>query len=190
MNTPTLFERELGKSIRTKFGEKTKVVRFADDDEVNNVFIVSGMNHPIEGVISYGSIGLSRFPQRVEKTELKVEIVAACAAVTPNVDNLVASCVFDSVKNGSRIGYGSCISDIVVQYGISNTLKHVVFVAPFLWHGMDKLTVEGETIHCLMMLPISDAERQYLEARGIDALENVFNEKQIDIFDINRPSVL
>ncbi len=40
------------------------------------------------------------------------------------------------------------------------------------------------------MLPISDAEKAYLEINGIDALETLLNDRQIDLFDINRPSVL
>jgi antitoxin YqcF len=190
MSTPTPLERELGRSIRSRFGAQTKVIRFADDKEINEVFVVSGNNCPVEGVTSYGSVGLSRNTQRLNAEGVKVEIVAACESKTPNFDSLVASCVFDSVKNGSNIVYGSCIADILVQYQISDTLKHVTFVAPFLWQGLDKISVEGEIIYCLMMLPISDAERQYLNEYGIDALESIFNEKQIDVFDINRPSVL
>jgi hypothetical protein len=190
MSTPTPFERDLGKFIRSTFGAETKVVRFADDEELNDVFIVSGSNFPIDGVTSYGSVGLSRNAQNAGETVVKVEIVAACATVTPHIDNLVASCVFDSVRNGSSIVYGACIADIIAQYNISDNLKHVTFVAPFLWQGLDKIIVDGQPVHCLMLLPISDAEKDYLGAHGLDALENLFNEKQIDIYDINRPSVL
>jgi len=40
MYSPTPFERKLGKTIRSKFGAKAKVVRFADDEEAQEVFIV------------------------------------------------------------------------------------------------------------------------------------------------------
>jgi hypothetical protein len=55
---------------------------------------------------------------------------------------------------------------------------------------LDRIVAEGETVHCLMLLPISDAERTYLATRGIDALEKLFEERQIDIYDINRASAL
>lgn len=190
MSTPTPFERELGKTIRSRLGTGTKVVRFADDEEVNEVFIVSGNDCPVGGVISYGSVGLSRKFQHTGAESVKVEIVAACAAVTPYIDNLVASCVFESIKNGTNIRYGSCIADIVAQYRISDTLRHVTFVAPFLWQGLNQLTVDGNEIYCLMMLPVSDAEKRYLEQHGIDALEELFDKMQIDIYDINRASAL
>jgi hypothetical protein len=190
MNTPTPFERELGKLVRLKLGEQTKVVRFADEGEINDVYIVSSLNFPVDGVSSYASVGLSRNMQGIGVKGVKVEIIAACATLTPDFDNLVASCVFDSIKNGSNIVYGASIANVIMQYQISSSLKHVVFVTPFLWHGMDKFLVENEAVFYLMMLPISDNERLYLIDRGIDELEKVFNDKQIDIYDINRPSAL
>ena len=190
MNTPSPFERDLGKVIRAEFGAETKVVRFGDDDGANDCFIVSGADCPVDGVTSYGSVGLSRHSQRAGTTNMKVEILAACASVTPHIDNLLASCVFDCVKNGASIIYGARISNIVSQYGISSTLEHVTFVAPFLWQGLNRLEVLGQDIHCLMMLPISDSELAYLESHGIDALEALFDEHQIDIFDISRQPVI
>lgn len=176
--------------MRSAFGAETKVVRFGDDDGVSDCFVVSGANCPVEGVTSYSSVGLSRTAQRVGSAEVKVEVVAACASDTPHIDNLVASCVFESVKNRTSIIYGAQIPDIVDQYGISRTLRHVTFVAPFLWHGLGKLEVDGQIIHCLLMLPISDAEQAYLKRHGIESLEALFDEAQIDIYDINRSSVL
>ena len=190
MSTPSPFERDLGKAIRSAFGAETKVVRFGDDDGGHDCFIVSGVDCPVPGVTSYGSVGLCRTIQKAGTVDVKVEILAACASGTPNIDNLVASCVFESMKNGQAIVYGAHIPDIMAQYGISHSLKHVTFVAPFLWQGLNKLVVGEEIVHCLMMLPISDAEKDYLEAHGIDALEALFDEKQIDIFDINRPSAV
>ena len=190
MNDPSPCERKLGNTIRSIFGGRSKVVLFGDDDGTNTCFIVSASDCPVNGVTSYASVGLSRIAQEVGPLDIEVEIVAACASITPHVDNLVASCVFEGIKNGVNISYGSIIKDIIVQYNISATLKHVTFVAPFLWDNLNKLEVEGKSIYCLMMLPISDAEISYLVEHGIDALEELFYENQIDVYDINRPSAI
>lgn len=190
MMTPTTFEKDLGRLIRSRFGENTKVVRFGDDQEEQCTFIVSGVDCPERGVTSYGSVGLYKAPQRVGGSQILVEIVAACASATANIDNLLASCVFDAIKNRSQVIYGSFIENIALQYGISSTLNHVAFVSPFLWDDLDKLEVEGRSVYLLLMLPISDAELSFLKGNGIDALEKRFSENQIDIFDINRPSVV
>jgi hypothetical protein len=190
MTKPTPFESELGKKIRSKFGQNTRVVRFADDDEENFVFIVSGLDCPTEGVTSYGTVGLYKHLQNAGQAKVSVEIVTACATATPHIDNLIASCVFESIKNRSDIIYGSLLRNILDQYEVSRSLMHVTFVSPFLWEGLNKVVVEDVSIHCLMMIAISDAEALYLESHGIDALERRFSEEQIDLFDINRSSVI
>jgi antitoxin YqcF len=190
MPTLTSFERALVKTFRASFGQNTQFRGYGDDDERNTVIIVRGIDFPVVGVTSYASVGLYKNIQDARQVEVMVEIVAACATATPHVDNLVASCVFDSVKNGSSVIYGSCIRNIIPQYEISQTLKHVTFVAPFLWEELSKIEIEGSPVYCLMMLPISDAEAQYLQGNGIDALERHFTEKQIDVFDISRPSAV
>ncbi|WP_376749287.1 suppressor of fused domain protein [Anaerospora hongkongensis] len=40
-----------------------------------------------------------------------------------------------------------------------------------------------------MAVPISDKEFEYAIEHGTDALENLFEEVQIDIFDLKRKSV-
>jgi len=190
MRSPTAYELELGRFLRSRFGADTKVVRFADDEHENDAFIVSGYDCPYEGVTSYGSVGLSNRDQFSGSLPVRVEILAACASSADFIDNLVASCVFDSLKNGTNIVYGAVIRDLAVQYNASSTLKHVTFVSPFLWNDLNKVDLSGKTIHFLLMLPISDAELDYLAECGIDALEKTFDEKQIDIFDINRPSAI
>jgi len=187
---PSAFERDLGKSIRSRLGDETKVVRFGDDDGVNDCFIVSGFNCPIEGVTSYSSIGLSRTTQKLGIADVRVELITACASGTPHVDNLMASCVFECFRNGTNISYGSLITNIVSQYRISDTLRHVTFVSPFLWHGFNRLEVGAQDIHFLLMLPISESEKIFAENNGIDALENVFNKAQIDIYDVHRSSII
>lgn len=186
MDKPTELEIEFSRKLRDKFGHDTRAVRFADDEEANSVFVISAVNCPVAGVNSYGSIGLYKHAQHMSDKQISVEIVAACASSTPHMDNLLASCVFDSIKNGSNIVYGSCIRNIVAQYEISSTLQNVTFVSPFLWNDLNKVVVGNTVIYYLMMLPISDSEALYLQTNGIEALERRFNDAQIDIFDINR----
>ena len=47
----------------------------------------------------------------------------------------------------------------------------------------------GKSVAWLMAVPISECEYRYAEAEGPDRLEDLFEQQQIDIFDINRPPV-
>lgn len=191
MPEPVDFERSVARAIAKRFGTEVAAARYHDDDEKVSLVVVRGRDCPVEGVTSYGTSGLHRVLTPSANGEmLQCELVAACASVTPEIDNCVSSCVIEVLKNGGVISYGTYIENLVQQYAISETMAHVTFVSPFLWDDMNVLEVEGSKIYILMMVPISDAELDYLRENGIDALERMFTEHDIDIFDINRESVV
>ena len=69
-------------------------------------------------------------------------------------------------------------------------MQHILFIPPFLWE--DKLTTlsfNDKKIAWLLVIPISEKELEYAKKHGTDALENLFEEYQIDIFDLKRKSV-
>lgn len=188
MRKPTEYETAVGRYVRSQFGDKTKVIRYGDDTGKEDVFLASGEDVPVEGVTSYGTVGLSKYIQHSGTTPVHVELLGACATDVPVFANVVTSCVFDHIHNGTNIAYGSYIENILDQYAISTTLRHVTFVAPFLWEGFAAREIVDVKIHWLLVLPISNAELVFLESNGVEALENLFEQKQIDIYDINRPS--
>ena len=70
-------------------------------------------------------------------------------------------------------------------------LEHILFVSPFLWEDRLKtLNFEDKKVAWLLAVPISEKEFKYAKDKGKDALEELFEEKQIDIFNLYRKSVL
>ena len=70
-------------------------------------------------------------------------------------------------------------------------MKHLFFTSPSLWQdNLETLDLETKKVAWLMAVPISEAERQYKEANGADALEDLFEEHQVDILDLTRKSVV
>jgi antitoxin YqcF len=187
---PAEFERQLGRHIRAQLGAKTKVVRYGDDDGRQDVFLVSALDVPCAGVTTFGTVGLSNRSQQFHDKEVFVEVLGACASATSRFDNLIASCAFASLKGGTSVVYGGIIENILDQYQLSARLRHVTFVAPFLWAGFEPFDVQGKQIHWLAAVPISDAELKYLREEGIDALEDLFEKNQINLYDIDRRSAL
>ena len=48
----------------------------------------------------------------------------------------------------------------------------------------------GQTIHCYWFIPITEKERDYKIDKGCEALEQLFEEKQIDYLNPNRDCVV
>lgn len=149
---------------------------------------------PVEGITSYSSVGLSSVPQRVGDRAVPVELIGACASDVPTFGDVIASCVVTRTVTGANFVYGTLIEELRTLRSISTTLRHVTLVAPFLWDsfggGIAKDRVGKSDVYWLMVLPISDAERDFLRNSGIEALEELFEEAEIDVFDINRPSAV
>lgn len=79
----------------------------------------------------------------------------------------------------------------ISEYYPDLTCKHVMLVTPFLWdRDLQKQVIEGLSHLWLQVVPITDEEADYLMRHGSDALESIFEEHQIDLFDLNRPSCL
>lgn len=69
-------------------------------------------------------------------------------------------------------------------------MKHVLFVTPTLWGELKSKEFEEKKVVWLMLVPISENEYKFAEEKGSDALEDLFVEKQIDVYDLNRASVV
>jgi hypothetical protein len=66
-----------------------------------------------------------------------------------------------------------------------------MFLPPFLWE--DKLTslkLASKTVHFLLCVPITEAELAFKIRNGTSALEKLFEEQEINIFDLDRKSVV
>jgi hypothetical protein len=61
---------------------------------------------------------------------------------------------------------------------------------PFLWDGFKTLEIENKSIAWLLIIPISEKEKEYANVNGWEALEDKFEEFNIDIFNLYRRSVI
>jgi len=184
------FERSVGRYVQDIFGPDASALLYGDDDNEYSVAILHGPDCPDWGTTSYSTVGLSNFFQDVNGASVRVEVISASATEVVDYPLALSSCFFEHVKNSTNIIYGTVIPDILEQYNLSPTLKHFTFVAPFLWQGLSRAKIAGEDVLWLYAIGITDAERRFLAANGIDELEKLFVEQQIDLFDISRASVV
>lgn len=82
------------------------------------------------------------------------------------------------------------MKDIVGRYIEKVEMKHILFTDPFLWDNINSIDIEDTKVAWLLAVPISEKEYLYAQEKGTDALEKFFEFENIDIFDLNRKSIL
>lgn len=186
--------RQLAGIVAKAFGyARPTVRRYFDDGETHRVDIAQADDSPWPGVTSHGTLGLSDYPLIDDGVEfpLRCELVGACAASYKLFPNIMATCAFNIMRQKWFVSPGRLFPDVVAVYYPASPMKHVMFLEPFPWD--DALTaaeLPGKTVAWLLVIPVSDAEMQYGQSAGADALRDVFKREQIDFFNLERPSVL
>jgi antitoxin YqcF len=186
----TEFERSVGRHVQRAFGGSATARAYGDDFGEYKVAVVRGPDCPSAGITSYSTVGLANFLQDAGRTQVRVEVVGAAPSIVDDYALTISSCFFEHVRNSSPLVYGAVIRDIVAQYGLSASLPHFTFVAPFLWPSLSRAQIADQEVYWLYAIPISEPEAGYISSHGIDALEGVFEAEQVDLFNLERLSVV
>jgi hypothetical protein len=66
-------------------------------------------------------------------------------------------------------------------------MKHVLFTEPFPDTPVEKsLQLPDRLVTWLMMVPIADSEYEFAKSNGWEALGQIFEDHDIDIWDLER----
>lgn len=182
----------IAKAAFDAFGGKPSVTKYWDDKNESSIDILSCGGRPYNGVTSHSTIGLSSYSigYTTDSTPLRIEIVGACASGYDCFRNILASCAFNIINTKFKCYPGAIFENIVKFYMHDSLMRHILFVSPFLWENRLKtLNFEDKKVAWLLAVPISEEEFKYAKDKGTDALEELFDEEQIDIFNLNRKSV-
>lgn len=170
------------KRIRTHYDEK----------ETSSVCIFYGDNVPCEGMVTYATIGVSDAELSINGIPLsqRIEILTAGLASDVLLPNVLATVAFDVLKDGREIYPGAVFEGAYAMYFPGKSIRHALFVDPFLWPKISSLDLPGKYVTFLQMIGVSDQEAKLLEDMGYDSLTTLFEEKDLDIFDLNRRSIV
>ena len=183
--------KQIAKHALNFIGGIPTVNCYNNDDQSKQIDIMCCKESKYSDTNSYASIGLNDFDGGVisENLSVRIELIGVAPANSDYMGNVVASAAFEIIDNGS-FAYGDVIQNVVSAYCPDTDLKHVVLVSPVYWNEYTPF-VEGDiSVSWLMMIPVTTDEMQYIENYGIDAFEKLMVEKQIDILDLHRPSVI
>ena len=187
--------KELAKYITTIVGINRTVQRYWDDKKENYLDIFT-CDDPIYPKIKiYGTIGLSDHPNAVEMKNgehknVPIELLMSGYSNFEKIPNILSTCGFYMLKNQWTCQWGSVFMRMVDFY-YQKEMQHVVFDSPFLWENkLEPLTLTSKTVHWLHAILISEKELEYRNKNGFNALRDLFEKKEVDIFDVDRKSII
>lgn len=174
------------------FEGKPQVLRYWDNSESKFVDLVSSVDQPCDGVTSFGTVGLSDYPliQDGKEFPARLEIVGAVESNTAFFAEILTTAAFQVINQQWFCCPGSILQNVIDMYIPSLEMKHLLFTSPFLWDDFSSTDFDDITVAWLLAIPISDNEKKYADVNRYEKLEELFEEKEIDIYDLNRSSIL
>ncbi len=175
------------------FGGKPEITRYHDESGKHQVDVLHCPDSPEHEVDSFATVGLSDHPRKVEGMDqpVRVELVGGCGSRwAETFSSILSTAAFCSIKEGWPVYPGAVFADLVTMYGVSRTMHHVMFTEPFPWDDLEPVKLPEKEVLWLMMVPVSESEAAYAEEHGFEALESLFEEKEIDVFDLDRTPVV
>lgn len=145
---------------------------------------------PYPGVTVFTTIGLMDHISRKEGGfNLYCEVIGTAYTEFPQYKECVNNIACELLKNPSKLREFSLIPDVFRNTDLS--MSSIFLSHPFIFEGkLDYFNEKDHGIGWLMAIPITKKEEAFLQFNGVEALETLFEEHQIDIFDLNRPSVV
>ncbi|MBC1458179.1 suppressor of fused domain protein [Listeria newyorkensis] len=185
--------QQVAKHIFENVGGKPKVIKYKDSNETSAIDIFMSEDKPQDGVTTYATIGLSESSIGLvlgNDKELRAEFIGTCGSNFDKFPNIISSCAFNVINDNFLCRPGTVYPNVIAEYYADSEMKHILLTTPFLWENLINIETEQKVITWLSLIPISELELEYLNDNGSDALESLFEEKEIDIFDMYRESVL
>ena len=187
----TAENREISRVATATFGGAQDVHTWWDSGREHSVDILTCDGTPDEGLAIYATLNLSNHPLKDVENDLRVELVAACPSDVVAIPQMLSTCAFNVIINGAIMGPGVVLPGALSLHAPETTVPHILFTPPVFWAGaLRTLVMANRTVAWLLALPITDAEFDYVKAKGYQALVDLIDQKRPNLFDIQRPSVV
>lgn len=184
---PTQYQINLFKKLSPILGVAPKVFSFGDETGKHHIRLLSCPDPTDEKVRFFSTLGLAELAPENHHTE----ILGACYSDFEYFENIISSIAFFIIKDKWKSAEGSVFETLVEMYYPNTEMKHIYFTSPFLWEDkLEEFSVEGISVRFLLAIPISDKELEFLTQHGKEAFEDLLEENNIDIFNLERKSVV
>lgn len=195
MTTSSLTEenRRIYRAVEEAFGGNAFLTDHPDEDAAGSLSLLTVKNRPTAGVNSYATVGLSvrSIGAAIGSIPLGVEIVGATSRDYPDFANILADCALRVIHGGARFHPGAVFKDMIPRYYPQVPMKHILFISPYGWER-ELLTLElpSRWVGWMMALPVSEAELKFYNETESGELQERLEKAGVDIYNLNRPSVV
>lgn len=172
-------------------GGKPNVSRYYNNDETKKIDIMTSDSGVIKGIPTCTTIGLCQTDIGLftNGKKLRVELVAACDLNSEILGNILATISFEAMDM-QRCEYGMLIPNVVRSYVKGTELKNVVLMSPAFWPNYQVFEDDDCLIAWLMVIPITDSEKKYIEQNGVEAFDSLLERKDADVISLRRKPVV
>ena len=182
----------IARKLASAFGGRPSVREYLHDNLPLKIDLLSCQDQPEEGVVSYGTIGVSDYSLRWGGGEFETRL-EICGAIESSVEyfpNIITSAAFNIIRSRVVCYPGICMENYVKEYYPHTILPHLYFTSPFLWEDLKTTALKEKIVTWLLCFPVSQAEVEILRREGDGAFEDLLEAKGVDIFDFDRNSVV
>lgn len=169
-------------------GKNPTVLRFQADTDTY-IDVVSITEHGDEHLKVHASIGLAFHPTNPEKRN--IELILVADEKYELATNCLATCALKAMTEGWQTVTGAIFSHIFSAYYPDFNVKHGLLIPPYLWKDTLKTLDLGDLlVEWKMVIPITQQEADYLQTHSPSTLLPLFVEKDVNLFDLSRESVV
>jgi hypothetical protein len=118
----------------------------------------------------------------------RLELVAMSGEEEPILVERLAMVTHYHARETLGVGHSLPVGE---PWTPGSTLEHLLVSLPYPFgEDLELMTDGDEHVHFLWLLPITAAEREYKNREGLEALEELFDQRGIEYSDPNRRSVV
>ncbi|WP_432490978.1 suppressor of fused domain protein [Kineococcus gypseus] len=180
--------RELGPHAAPEFSE------FCDSTGRRWLDVLTVRGAPRPDHVSVSTLSMHRWVDLVgsgaDRHDERVELVTVLAGVDPaDAAALLVASAFTAVAEGWPVRAGAVLPGIAGEV-FGTPTEHLLLTAPGSFPRLARYRLDdGPPVRWLQAVPLHEAERAFLDARGLEALEDRFVAGEVAVADPARPPV-
>lgn len=147
-----------------------------------------GFKNVFEECLTFATFGLSKYREDINNT---CEIIMAVDDSFDDCALVFMNSVFYILSNKMNMGRGIMIKgadQIVNGFSAKHGKSALYFTETYIM--LDEFSAINDECKFYMAFFISDKEAEYIEKFGCESFEDLLEEKQCDVMDLNRRSVV